>query len=412
MMGSVDPVSLEPDWSPADVDVARLWWECGGQWLTHPAVVPVRMTRALAGIVRHLDELGAGLGDDLTAGGAGVIGEHAAALGLRPSTGVVSCGRSTRIVACADSWIAVALARADDVAAVPAWLECEAGDAVWPTIGLVAAQRTARDLIERANLLGIPCSAVGETTDDRAVLVDRVGEHEPSPLSGLVVANLGALWAAPLAADVLGRLGARVITIESAGRPDGARATPTFFAALHRHGEAVALPLHTERGRGQLRELVAAVDVVIEGSRPRALQQMGIDAARWAMSGPRVWVSITAHGRGAAANRVGFGDDAAVAGGLVGRAGGGPEFLGDAIADPLTGLIAAATVAQLVRCGGRWLADVALARVAASMAPRPGDDRLSPLHDPRPPRLRRSVGQAAPLGRDTTALLAELGISE
>ena len=64
----------------------------------------------------------------------------------------------------------------------------------------------------------------------------------------------------------------------------------------------------------------------------------------------RVWLRITGYGTDAgSAERVAFGDDAAVAGGLVGYDGAGPVFVGDAIADPLTGLEAAAAV---VRVGG------------------------------------------------------------
>ena len=49
----------------------------------------------------------------------------------------------------------------------------------------------------------------------------------------------------------------------------------------------------------ELASLVASADVVIEGSRPRALQQLGIVAEDLlaAPDGPSVWVSITGHGR-------------------------------------------------------------------------------------------------------------------
>jgi hypothetical protein len=85
-----------------------------------------------------------------------------------------------------------------------------------------------------------------------------------------------------------------------------------------------------------------------------------------ASGGPRVWVSITGHGR--EANRVGFGDDAAVAGGLVAWDEAEPCFAGDAIADPLAGIAAAGLVRSALTSGGRWLADVSLAGVAASVA--------------------------------------------
>jgi len=58
-----------------------------------------------------------------------------------------------------------------------------------------------------------------------------------------------------------------------------------------------------------------------------------------------VWISITAHGAtGEAAEWVGFGDDCGVAGGLsaaLRSATGRTGFVGDALADPLTGVFAA-----------------------------------------------------------------------
>ena len=47
------------------------------------------------------------------------------------------------------------------------------------------------------------------------------------------------------------------------------------------------------------------------------------------------------------------------------------RFLADALADPLTGVIAATAVVEALAAGGHWLLDVALARVAASVADAP-----------------------------------------
>ncbi|HTN78173.1 MAG TPA: hypothetical protein VMK16_00760, partial [Acidimicrobiales bacterium] len=46
----------------------------------------------------------------------------------------------------------------------------------------------------------------------------------------------------------------------------------------------------------------------------------------------------------------------------------GPVFCADAVADPATGLTAAAAVLDRLASGGRWLLDVALAGVAAALA--------------------------------------------
>jgi crotonobetainyl-CoA:carnitine CoA-transferase CaiB-like acyl-CoA transferase len=89
--------------------------------------------------------------------------------------------------------------------------------------------------------------------------------------------------------------------------------------------------------------------------------------------------------------RVGLGDDAAAAGGLVGEAEGGPVFLADAVADPVTGLVAAMAVVDAVTSGGRWLLDIALARVASAVATRPDDARVTTRPD-------AAAGRPAPLG--------------
>jgi crotonobetainyl-CoA:carnitine CoA-transferase CaiB-like acyl-CoA transferase len=121
--------------------------------------------------------------------------------------------------------------------------------------------------------------------------------------------------------------------------------------------------------RDSLHVLLLSADVVVEGSRPRALEQLGLDVHEIVERGPRVWLSITGHGRGEPErNWVGFGDDAAVAGGLVGWWRDTPCFVGDAVADPLTGVAAAGAVQNALRAGGRWLIDCNLASVAAYVA--------------------------------------------
>ena len=149
---------------------------------------------------------------------------------------------------------------------------------------------------------------------------------------------------------------------------------------------------------------------MIEASRPRALAQFGIDARDVVREGgPQVWISITGHGRaGAAANRVAFGDDAAVAGGLVAWAGGTPVFCADAVADPLTGLSAANACLDTLAGGGRWLLDVSMAGVCAGLAgPTLPVAPATLVADPR----ARVAGRRAPqLGADTVRVLAEMDL--
>ena len=261
------------------MDVTSRWAESGAQWLTAPGVgVPSALVRAVTGMVSFLDLQGAGLGTSVAAAGVGLLAERAALLGLPPS-GTTSCGGATRLVECADGWVAVSLARPDDVSSIPAWLQVSvSGDDHWSAVERAFASQESRAVTERGIELGIACAIAGEQADRRPVLLDYLGEAPARPVSDAIVVNLASLWAGPLAADTLARLGARVINVESTSRPDGARQTPAFFETLHGRSESVALDLHTTVGHAQLRRLLAAADVVIEGSRPRALRQMGIDA--------------------------------------------------------------------------------------------------------------------------------------
>jgi hypothetical protein len=201
------------------------------------------------------------------------------------------------------------------------------------------------------------------------------------------------------------------VKVESITRPDGARSSGEFFDLLHGGHESVALDLGSPAGRSQLRRLLHAADVVIESSRPRALEQLGIDSGEVLERGcPRIWISITGYGgEGDAGNWVAFGDDAAVAGGLVAWDGGEPCFCADAVADAATGLVAAAA-AFAVPAGSRWKLEVALARVAAALSPPRADDwRAAAPHDAVTPVYRRARMTAPSLGRDTERVLDRIG---
>ncbi|WP_433710402.1 CoA transferase [Nocardia sp. CA-084685] len=190
-------------------------------------------------------------------------------------------------------------------------------------------------------------------------------------LNGAMVVDLSSMWAGPLCAHLLGRAGARVIKVESTRRPDGARrGDPRFFDWLHGGHEQIALDFHTPEGREMLRELVSTADVVIEASRPRALAQLGLAPGDRVHRDGQVWLSVTGYGR-AEPMRVAFGDDAAVAGGLVGWDGAEPVFCGDAIADPLTGICAALAVCCAVLGGGGQLIDLSMRAAAAAFAAAP-----------------------------------------
>lgn len=264
--------------------------------------------------------------------------------------GLTSANRHCHLLRCADGWAALNLAREDDRELLPAL--CEGG----ADLAAYAAGQSAMALRDRAIELQLPVGLPGESLPQ--TLVDPVIARVPE-----LVVDLAALWAGPLCAGLLARAGARVVRIESLGRPDPtAQSSPQLDALLNWGKERLPLELRTGEGRAALHDLLARADVLVTSARPAALARLGLEPERF----PHLaWAAITAHGwAGPGAQRVGFGDDCAVAGGLLRRENGEPRFLGDALADPLTGLEAA----RAVLAGQRGLIDLAMARVAAAYA--------------------------------------------
>ncbi|SHN47138.1 CoA transferase [Cryptosporangium aurantiacum] len=294
--------------------------------------------------------------------------------------GRTSANGSCRLLRAADGWLAVNLSRPTDLDLLPALLEAEVSSDHWGSVAAAAASRPAEVLADRAQLLGIPAAVLGSAAGLAPLRTHRLGEPGPrlgdaGRLGSCVVLDLSAMWAGPLCVHLLGRAGAHVVKVEDVRRPDGARfGPPEFYAELHAGHASVVLDFGTPAGRAALAALAAEADVVVESSRPRALRRLGLVAEDWlAARAGRTWISITGYGRDDPAQRVAFGDDAAVAGGLVATApDGSPVFCGDAIADPLTGLYAAAAGLASRRSGGGHLLDVAMAGVCAAVN-RPAD---------------------------------------
>ena len=320
-------------------------WQLTGRFDGPPVVPP-------DDVVARIESLGAPLGVDVLP----LLAERAAAAGLVRS-GRTTCGGAGRLLRAADGWVAVNLPRDDDLASVPAWLEVDDGGEPWKAVVAEVPQRSTSELLERAILLGLPVAALGEVAPpSEPVTRQRIGAAPPLDRPPLVV-DLSSLWAGPLCTRLLADRGAHVVKVESPTRPDGARRGPrAFFERLHAGKEELVCDLRS----AELAALLARADVVVEASRPRALRQAGIVAEEVA---PKVWLSITGYGR--EVDRVAFGDDAAVAGGLVAHDDDGPLFLADAVADPLTGIAGAAAVDAALRDEGRSMIDAAMAGVAA-----------------------------------------------
>jgi hypothetical protein len=302
-----------------------------------------------------------------------VFFERAAERGFR-RLGATSANGSCRLLSCADGWIACNLPRRDDAVLLAAALGHEDPPAdPWRALEVAAAQSDASSIAERLQLFGLAAAVLGESTSDDPLRFVRLGASGRLRRRPRIV-DFSAMWAGPLCAQVLGRCGAEVVTVEDPARPDGARlGDPAMYERFHRGHRLARVSFSSDAGRRELHRLVERADIVIESSRPRALVSLGLGPEAFLGSrAGRCWLSITGYGRsGARANRTAFGDDAAVGGGLVAWMAGRPVFVADAIADPASGLFAAFGGLAALAAGGGFHVDVSMSAAAAFLGRGP-----------------------------------------
>jgi hypothetical protein len=275
-----------------------------------------------------------------------------AAPGLRSANG--HCG----LFAARDGWVAVNLARPEDRDVVPALTGTDSEP--WAALAQAAATRPSQAFVADAAELQLPAAVLGEA--EPCELAPGGGV-----LPRLKVLDLSALWAGPLCAGLLARMGARVRRVENTARPDPTPlGSPRLDRRLNGEKTRLAIDLTTREGKARLGEEIARADVIVTSARAAACASLGLNDALLARRRGLIWAAITGHGW--AADRVGFGDDCAVAGGLVRRKDGEPRFLGDAVADPLTGLEAALAVREAACEGRGGRLDLAMARIACAYA--------------------------------------------
>lgn len=141
-----------------------------------------------------------------------------------------------------------------------------------------------------------PAPRLGEHTDRyrhrrlARITASAHGSPEPLPLQGIRILDVTTFWAGPSCTHMLAMLGAEVIHVESAARPDGTRliaGVPTtedlwwerspIFAGLNTGKKSITLDWRDERGRELLRRLAATCDVLVENYTPRVMEQIGLD---------------------------------------------------------------------------------------------------------------------------------------
>jgi len=411
---------------PTTESSALRWARSGLMALTGPADGPPRLPPGdpMTGIellVSEVELAAARLGRPLRLDSR-LLTERAAIIGLGRQ-GRIACGGGARLLETRDGWLAVNLPRETDRLTIPAWLGPGLPDDPWTAVARGVRGRSLADLVESGRRLDLALAAVGSLPVPPEPFIFRpMGAPTPRRDEPPLVVDLSALWAGPLCGQVLAAAGARVVKVESLGRPDPVReAAPAVFDRLNAGKDSVVLDFRDPADLARLRGLLARADVVVTSARSRAFAQLGLGPEGvFAVNPGLVWVAVTAHGWDS--NAVGFGDDVAAGAGLVAYDGAGaPLFAGDALADPLTGLAAAAGALRALGQGGGILVDASLAGAAAFVASFPAPPAAALVHRAAagwrveardgsapvaPPQARPWPGSATAFGADTSRWLA------
>jgi crotonobetainyl-CoA:carnitine CoA-transferase CaiB-like acyl-CoA transferase len=219
----------------------------------------------------------------------------------------------------------------------------------------------------------------------------------PGPLAHIKVLDLSRILAGPWAGQLLGDYGADVIKIERPGAGDDTRGwgppwTPgadgedtgdaAYFLCANRNKRSVTVDFTRPEGQDLIHRLAAGSDILLENFKVGGLKQYRLDYDTLKAINPRlIYCSITGFGQtGPYAPRAGYDFLIQGMGGLMsitgrkdGEPGEGPQKVGVALTDVLTGLYATtailAALAHRERTGEGQHIDLALLDVqVASLA--------------------------------------------
>jgi crotonobetainyl-CoA:carnitine CoA-transferase CaiB-like acyl-CoA transferase len=188
------------------------------------------------------------------------------------------------------------------------------------------------------------------------------------PLTGIRVLDLSRVLAGPWATQALADLGAEVIKIE---RPDGGADTrqwgppyaqdaggrdtteSAYYLSTNRGKRSVAVDLARPEGADLVRALAKRADVVVENFKVGGLAKYGLAYGDLRKDNPAlIYCSISAFGQdGPDADKPGYDAMIQGMGGLMsitglpdGEPGGGPQKVGVAVVDLMTGMYAATAI--------------------------------------------------------------------
>jgi len=176
------------------------------------------------------------------------------------------------------------------------------------------------------------------------------------PLAGIRVIDLTTIVLGPLAAQMLGDMGADVIKVESpegdtarTSGPEPTRGRGTLFIGSNRNKRSLVLDLKQADGRDALLALAARADVFLHNMRPQAIARLGLAYAEVSSASPAI-VYCAAYGfraGGPYSHKPAFDDMIQAASGfaaLQGRNLGRPVYATSIIADKICAMAAAQAI--------------------------------------------------------------------
>ncbi|MFV8783663.1 CaiB/BaiF CoA transferase family protein [Microbulbifer sp. SA54] len=192
------------------------------------------------------------------------------------------------------------------------------------------------------------------------------------PLTHLKVLDLSRILAGPWAGQVFADFGAEVIKVERPGKGDDTRhwgppylkdaqgedtRDAAYYLCANRGKKSITVDITRPEGQQLIRELAAKCDVVLENYKVGGLKKYGLDYPSLKQVNPKlIYCSITGFGQsGPYANRAGYDAMIQGMGGLMsltgvpeGEPGAGPQKVGVAVADLMTGMYAVSAMLAAV----------------------------------------------------------------
>ena len=172
-------------------------------------------------------------------------------------------------------------------------------------------------------------------------------------LEGIKIIDMSRVLAGPFSTMILGDLGAEVIKVESPKGDDTRTWGPPFqnnvsayYLCANRNKKSVTIDLKTTEGLNKVKQLIKDADVVVHNFKTGTMEKFGLDYDSLQTINPRiVYCSITGFGEtGPYSHLPGYDFIIQAMSGLMSITGteqSGPQKVGVAITDVLTGLYAA-----------------------------------------------------------------------